>query len=415
MEAPLRVVLVGIGGMGAVYLEALLNQMESGAVRIVGAVDPMPERCPHLSRLLSMRVPLFEKLEDFYSLENAELAIIASPIHFHSSQTCLALARGSHVLCEKPAAATIQEERRMLETEKKARRWVAIGYQWSFSTAIQRLKKDIQQGVFGRPRRLKCLYLWPRDEAYYRRNDWAGKVRDAEGRWILDSPANNAMAHDLHNMFYVLGPTTETSARPVRVEAELYRAYEIENLDTHAIRCRTAEGTEILFYVSHACRTDTGPVLRYEFEKGTVEAKGRDTDIRAVLATGEVRNYGCPDSEPLRKLSEALALVRNSSRPVCGIEAAMSQTLCLNGAQDSMPETIRFPSSILRRQGQPGQMSITVEGLEDVLEECFEKNLLPSELAVSWSKRGKIVNLIRYRNFPSSRLTGRRRPESQRP
>ena len=38
---------------------------------------------------------------------------------------------------------------------------VAIGYQWSFSDAIQKLKADVIAGIFGKPRRLKTLVLWP--------------------------------------------------------------------------------------------------------------------------------------------------------------------------------------------------------------------------------------------------------------
>src|SRR5690606_17230028 len=107
-------------------------------------------------------------------------------------------------------------------------------------------------------------------EAYYRRSGWAGKIRDPEGRWILDSPANNAMAHDLHNMFYVLGKKTDESAVPAWVEAELYRAYPIENFDTAAVRCRTADGVDVLFYVSHVPLAEKGPVFSYEFERATV-------------------------------------------------------------------------------------------------------------------------------------------------
>ena len=51
--------------------------------------------------------------------------------------------------------------------------------------------------------------LWPRDERYYSRNGWAGVKRTNDGTWILDSPTNNACAHFLHNMFYVLGDRIE--------------------------------------------------------------------------------------------------------------------------------------------------------------------------------------------------------------
>ena len=278
--------MVGVGGMGAVYLEALLARKDEGLFRIAGAVDPQPNRCKQYVEMRAMGVPCFVSLQDFYRNRKADLAVISSPIQVHMPQTSFALAKGSHVLCEKPAAGTIQEVRAAIEAERAAARWVAVGYQWSFSPAVQALKDDIRSGLFGAARKLKCLYLWPRDEGYYARNDWAGKRRDAEGAWVLDSPVQNAMAHDLHNMFYVLGQDKETSARPAEVEAELYRANAIENFDTAAARIRTEEGVEILFFVSHASEEDRGPVVRYEFEKAVVRCDSRTSGLWAEFPDG---------------------------------------------------------------------------------------------------------------------------------
>jgi len=388
--------------MGSVYLDALLRDRQSAAFQLEGTVDPYPERCSRLNELRALDIPVFGSLEGFYGRYRAELAIISSPIQFHCEQTITALTRGSDVLCEKPPAATIQEVRAMIGARDLAGQWVAVGYQWSFSAAIQSLKKDIMEGLFGKARRLKCLYLWPRDELYYRRNDWAGKQKDGLERWILDSPANNAMAHDLHNMFYILGRTRETSAVPLRVEAELYRAYGIENYDTAAIRCLTTEGTEILFYASHSAAVDTGPVFSYEFDGGTVSTAGRGADITASIG-GRAKNYGCPDVERLRKMTSAIASVRNRRVPECGLEAATSQTLCINGAQDAMPEIQEFPVDLLEVQGEPGRRSIHVRGLDESLKECYERNCLPSELGISWAKPGRKVELRGYDHFPGGR------------
>jgi predicted dehydrogenase len=306
------------------------------------------------------------------------------------------------VLCEKPAAATVQEVLRMREAERTAGKWVAIGFQWSYSAAIQALKNDIRTGIYGRPHRLKCLYLWPRSEAYYRRNEWAGKVKDADGRWILDSPVHNAMAHDLHNMFYILGGERETAARPVRVEAELYRAHKIENFDTAALRCLTGDGAEILFFVSHAVSVDTGPVISFEFEGGKISAAGRDADIKGFQPAGD-KSYGNPDREPLRKLWEAIDSTDGRSFPACGLEAALGQTLAVNGAQDSRPEVQVFPDKIIESRGEAGSRDITVTGLAEVLEECYRKNALPSELGVSWGRKGRSVSLTDYVYFPGGK------------
>lgn len=393
MSEPVSVVLSGIGGMGAVYVEALLEKSASGEVVLSGAVDPFPERSPQLGRLHELDIPLFHSLGAFYESRRAELAVISSPIQFHCDQTCLALEKGSFVLCEKPLAGTVREARRMVEAERDSGRWAAIGYQWSFSQAIQALKGDVRKGLFGKALRMKCLFLWPRDEAYYRRNDWAGRKRDRSGAWVLDSPAQNAMAHDLHNMLYILGNKPEESDHPARVEAELYRAYDVENFDTAAVRCLTEKSVEILFYFSHVSRTDRGPVLSYEFEKGVVECTGRNSPITARFRDGSVKDYGLPDAEPMKKLSDSLAGVRTGRRPVCGPAAAASQTECVCAMDESMPESVRFPAGLLSREEGAGGGRTWVEGLDEAFGRCFAAGLLPSEAGIPWSRKGRPVSI----------------------
>ena len=395
------IVLSGIGGMGAVYVSALLDAGDEHDARLVGAVDPQPERCPRLDELRARNIPLYSSLETFYRERRADLAVISSPIHFHSAQTRLALSRGSFILCEKPAAATIQDVRSMQAAETETGKWTAVGFQWSFSSAIQVLKKDILSGDFGLPRRLKCLYLWPRDNAYFRRSDWAGKQHDGRGNWILDSPAQNAMAHDLHNMFYLLGQSVQTSASLAQVEAELFRIYPIENFDTAAMQCRTAGGVEILFLVSHASLEDRGPIFRYEFEKAVVACDGRGAGVRAVLADGSRRDYGDPDAEPMAKLWQSIEAVRNGGRPVCGLQAASSQVLCLNGAQESMPRIIDFPETSVRRVEDGFGNRLVAEGLDEVFATCFDRFLLPSELGAPWARKGRKIPLNTYTFYPS--------------
>jgi len=400
VKAPVSLVLVGIGGMGAVYVRELLDAKDTGPFRVAGAVDPEPERCAWLEELRAAGVPVFATLEDFFRNRTAELAVVSSPIQFHAGQTCLALTKGSDVLCEKPAAGTIREVRAMIEAERAADRWVSIGYQWSFSPAVQELKKDIMDHLFGRPKRLKCLYLWPRDEKYYGRTSWAGKKRDAAGGWVLDSPAQNAMAHDLHNMFYVLGKAKSAAAAPVEVEAELYRANPIENFDTAAMRARTGDGAEILFYATHASREENGPVFSYEFEGGVARCSSRTSGIWAEFATGELKSYGVPDAGGMNKLWDAIRSVRTGERPVCGLEAASSQTLCVNGMQESMPEIRDFPGGLRHVLEEKESRRIWVEGLDDALADCYAANALPSELGISWSAKGRLVKLGTQYSFP---------------
>jgi hypothetical protein len=200
-------------------------------------------------------------------------------------------------------------------------------------------------------------------------------------------------------MFYVLGSSRETSAVPVEVEAELYRAYPIENFDTGAIRARLASGVEVLFLVSHVSRDDRGPVFSYEFETGEVTCSSRTSGIRGRLANGEARDYGVPDAEPMNKLWQAIRAVRGGPRPACGIAAALSQTLCLNGAQMSQPESIGFPAALVHRTGEGGTERLWVEGLDEALTAAFKAGKLPSESGAMWGVKGRRIQLSDKTSF----------------
>jgi hypothetical protein len=252
------------------------------------------------------------------------------------------------------------------------------------------------------------MITWPRNSGYYSRNDWAAKVKDNEGNWILDSPINNATAHFLHNMLYVLGPEVDKSATPTDVTAELYRANDIENFDTAALRCNTAEGAEVYFLTSHAVPYNIGPIADYEFEKATVYYAGMQAPGSGFVARfndGTVKNYGSPDSVPMKKLSDCITAVRNKDAVVCGPEAAKAQTICINGAQDSMPKPISIPGDFVIDQDRSGNTPKHIADIMGIFISCMDHAALISELGgIPWAKSGDTIDLTNYRWYPGGKV-----------
>lgn len=397
-QSPVTVLLVGIGGYGQTYVNALLDQPQPERACLVGVVDPYAERCKRLAEIQQRGVPVFSSLEEFQAQGQADLTVISSPIHLHCRQTCAALAAGSNVLCEKPVAPTIQEARRMHEAARRQGRFAAVGYQWSFSPATQALKRDVLAGRFGSPRRLRTLVLWPRNEAYYARNNWAGALKSAQGDWILDSPVNNATAHYLHNMFFILGDSQGRSAMPARLQAELYRANPISNYDTGVVRAWTADGVEVLFYCTHTTARLRGPEYIFEFERGTVCYDTVSKHVVATCADGARQDYGSPDDATTRKLWDCVAAVRGGAI-ACDVEAASAHTLCMNGMQESA-EPAGFPARMVSRQGEEGARVTVVDGLDTALEQAYERGVLPAEMGLPWAVAGREVDLRGYAEFP---------------
>jgi predicted dehydrogenase len=379
--------LAGIGGYGATYMRALLAAADGGGFTIAGVADPYYDASPHLKDLLRLGAQPYRSIGEFYRENSAELAIVSTPIQFHGDHVGQAVGHGSHVLCEKPLGATLAEGRRILDAQSRSGRFVAIGYQWSYSQAIRALKADILAGRFGRPRRLRTLVLWPRDLSYYRRR-WAGR-QYVDGRAVYDSVANNAAAHYLHNMLFILGGRPDESDEPLTVTAELYRANAIENYDTAAIRITTVSGAEILFIAAHPVERVHNPVFHFAFEKGDAYCD-ENAGITAVFRNGERREYGNANADPDNKLWEAIAAVRSGAPLSCTARTALPHTLCIEAARLSVPEIPTFPGELIRTDED--RQLVYTRGLFDSLLTCYDNWRLPSEMGFAWARRGREVD-----------------------
>ena len=396
-DSPTTVAVVGIGGYGEVYVRALLDDAAGRPVTFVAGVDPYPQRSPRVGDLHARRVPVFPSLSAMYDAGlTPDLIVLASPLPLHAEQAVLALGRGSHVLCEKPIAATPDEAAAMIDARDRSGRMLAVGFQWAFDAGVRRLRADVRDGRFGPPRRFRTRVYWPRNHAYYARNGWAGRLATADGRPVLDSPVNNACAHFVQNMLYVLGE--DEGARqadwPAVVTAELYRANDIENYDTAVIRCHTRRGVQLLVAVSHATHQHVDPTFDYEFERATVSSGGPDGKrVVARMAGGDAVDYGLqPRGEDDGKLWDVIDAIRRGAPPACGAEAAAAHTALTYAAQQSSA-VVSFPRADVVVTGDPGRRSTYVPGLEAVLDRCYDGRALPSELGVPWARAGRPVRV----------------------
>ena len=95
MNDPARLVLVGLGGYGGRYVEAVLDQGVELGVQLVGAVDPLPERCERRGEIEKIVGPIHRDLDSFYSAGEADLAVVSTPIHLHAPHTITAVEHGS--------------------------------------------------------------------------------------------------------------------------------------------------------------------------------------------------------------------------------------------------------------------------------------------------------------------------------
>lgn len=370
MKGPVKVLVVAINGYGHFYLKTLLEETDCNKAVLVGVVDPEAERSVYFNAFKEFGIPVCSRMNDFYlGGGKADLAVISSPPHLHIPQSILALHHGTNVLCEKPAGALVSDINSLIDKRDKSKKFVMVGYQWSFSQGIRLLKRDILDGKYGKPLRMKSLCMWPRDFGYFTRNDWAYRRADAEGNLILDSLFHNAMSHFIHNMFFLMGSSMNTSAEPEKTEAQIYRAYPVETYDTGVLRVFTQTGIELLFLGSHAAEKTVDPCFRIEFEKGFVELKPGAKTMVAKTLDGKEYTYPAPDSDhQFRKLFTAIENAANYANIECPPEAALPEVKVINEIDRKYSEARTFTEKLLVKS----ESRIFVQGLDDLLLDCYK-------------------------------------------
>ena len=75
-----RVVLVGAGGYGRLYVEALTSQDMGAELTAICDIDPnLAERVPQIRQ---RQIPVYPTLDAFFAKDSADLAVLVSPVHF---------------------------------------------------------------------------------------------------------------------------------------------------------------------------------------------------------------------------------------------------------------------------------------------------------------------------------------------
>lgn len=401
-----RLALVGAGGYGDYCLGLLERFVDPESYTLVGAVDPYYERVPRYEKLQSQGVSFYRTLEDFFLADTADLVLIASPIHMHKQQCMLALSHGAHVLCEKPLAPILQDALDIRNAVQSSGKALGVGFQMSFCDPIQNLKKDIRAGVLGAPRSLHSYVSWQRFDSYYN-SPWKGRIKDAQGNWILDSILTNATAHYLHNTFFVLGEEQEQAAMPETLRVELYNGKGIETFDTAFVQGEFANGCDFFLAVTHSGDRDIDPVLHYEFENAIVTASGNDdsAEIIATFHDGTTRNYGAALGEyhVAQKIRTMLAVAADPSLPVpCTVDTILPQLTVCNAICDQA-EIHPLPAERMERVTEP-ESGIFMPGLSDEAWRCFEEGKLPSQLGYTWACAPSEITLKGYTAFSGAKF-----------
>ncbi|WP_295844689.1 Gfo/Idh/MocA family oxidoreductase [Tardiphaga sp.] len=134
----IRVGVVGAGVMGTNHGRVMAGLP---GIELVGIVDPLPEHRARAEKLIGCTT--FAELDALIAA-GVDAVTIAAPTHLHHQVALACIAKGIHVLVEKPIASTVAEGRDIVEAAQRAGVTLMIGHVERFNPAVAAIKQAIK-------------------------------------------------------------------------------------------------------------------------------------------------------------------------------------------------------------------------------------------------------------------------------
>jgi predicted dehydrogenase len=155
---PVRIGVIGTGGMGTEHVEALLRLAKAGRanLRIDALCDVCDLRIPAAQKMVEQMQggPAFSTRDHRALLARPDLhgVLIATPEHWHGPQAEDAIKAGKDVYIEKPMTIDVKDALRLLKAERaNPSAIVAVGTQYVMTPSYVAAQKVIAEGAIGKP------------------------------------------------------------------------------------------------------------------------------------------------------------------------------------------------------------------------------------------------------------------------
>lgn len=402
MPEPINICLVGTNNFAGSHFRSIRQMEEEGLARQSCAVIRRPDvYAEAVADYQARGVKVYNSYAEMLQAEQGQTQLVALPVAIpdHAETTIAALEAGYDVLLEKPPAPVIQQIDAMIEAERRTGHFCCVGFQNQSKCTTRDVKRAIGEGKLGEISAINVMAEWIRPDTYYERNAWAGKIM-FEGKYCLDGPTCNALAHYLFNALYWASPEWGQAANPVTVRGELYHAHPIESVDTSALSVKTDTGVNITYLTTLAGWTSRGPLSRIIGSKGTCDWAGSgDATI--------IYNDGSTEIIPDTRAREHDEVFRNCIRFMQGVDSELNcplamtrpYVLALNGAWESCGGPRDIPAEYVTREPKDNSIFTGLNGIPELLDECYADGKLYSDAGAPWAVATEAFDVTGYERF----------------
>jgi predicted dehydrogenase len=189
-QPPVRCGIVGFGFIGPHHADAIRRL---GNVEIVAVSSPNVERTRAKAARYGI-TKVYGRYEELVDDPEIEVVDIATPTYLHHRIALAAIARGKHVVVDKPLALSVAECEELVAAAYCAGVVNAVTFNYRYYPMVQQARVLIEQGMLGKIHLIHGHYL----------QDWLLDERDFSWRLELEKSGEAAMLADAGSHWFDL-------------------------------------------------------------------------------------------------------------------------------------------------------------------------------------------------------------------
>ncbi|MCR5482408.1 MAG: Gfo/Idh/MocA family oxidoreductase [Clostridia bacterium] len=262
--------LIGCGRIAANHIKAAINNK----LNIVAVCDVLPEAMETLLSKHNLEEDTtIKRYCDYKAMlkehPEIELVAIATESGAHAAIALDCIDAGKHCIIEKPMAMSMNDAEEIIRRSNEKGVKVSACHQNRFNVAVQKLRKVIESGRFGKLSHGSIHVRWNRDKNYYDQANW-------RGTWAQDGGClMNQCIHGIDLLRWMFGDEVEEVYGTTKQQFHDY--LECEDVGMAVVKFKngavaTIEGTTNVY------PKNLEETLYVFGEKGTVKIGGTSTN-----------------------------------------------------------------------------------------------------------------------------------------
>ncbi len=266
----MKYALIGCGRIATNHVKAVLNNH----LEFVAACDVVPENIQTLLAKHGLENdPSIARYTDYKQMvaehPDLELVAIATSSGAHAEIALYCIDNGINVIIEKPMAMNMADAEEIIRRSEAKRVKVCACHQNRFNVAVQKTRKALEEGRFGKLSHGSIHVRWNRNKDYAAQAPWRGTGAE-DGGCLM-----NQCIHGIDLLRCMMGNEVESVYGVTRQQFHHY--LEAEDLGMAVIKFKngaiaTIEGTTNVY------PKNLEETLYLFGEKGTVKIGGKSTN-----------------------------------------------------------------------------------------------------------------------------------------